>query len=147
MHRSLIVFGFAATLTLAGCTAHNPPTTTPPSATSPNLPEPPPPPSRGSKPSDDDITAIRPAVADLVRRAQANDEAFFRGVMPGADAGQVADMIRRINGVDMNANYPQHLAVNDAATAHLNYHDPCHVQIDLKRGAGPWTVSRLWFCR
>jgi hypothetical protein len=86
-------------------------------------------------------------VAELVRRADANDEAYFAGLMPGAEPAAATDMMHRVKRVDMSANYAKHLVVTDAATARLDYHDPAHFQVDLKRSGAGWTVTRLWFCR
>lgn len=148
MHRALIAFvipAAAVVFAAAGCRDKHAESTN--AAAMSALPEPPPP-TRGSAPSQEDIAAVRAAVAELARRADANDEAYFAALMPGAEPSSAADMMRRVKSVDMNANYASHLVMNDASTARLDYHNPAHFQVDLKRptGAG-WTVTRLWFCR
>jgi hypothetical protein len=148
MHRVFVTFGFAAAVAflVGGCHERHSASTMPSAAELAALPEPPPP-ARGSAPSQEDIMAVRAAVAELVRRADANDEAYFAGLMPGAEPAAATDMMHRVKRVDMNGNYAKHLVMTDAATARLDYHDPAHFQVDLKRPGAAWTVTRLWFCR
>jgi hypothetical protein len=158
MTRHVAVIGLAAAvLSLAGCGQKGPPhaeqinwesgapTTRAAAGSYGNLPEAPPP-SR-AKPSEQEVAAVKAVAADLDRRAKANDEAYFRKLMPGADAAAVADMVGRVRGVDLNATYAKHLVVNDAATGRLDYHSPSHFQVELGKAGGEWAVTRLWFCR
>jgi hypothetical protein len=113
-----------------------------------DLPEPPPP-TRGT-PSDADAKAVEPAATELARRADAGDKAFIAKLMGGGAANDAAaaDMIERIKRADVGKTFRTHLAVRSPETAGLNYHDPSHFQVDLKKdAAGRWEVARLWLCR
>lgn len=148
MNRALIAFvipAAAVVFTAAGCRDKHAESSR--AAALAALPEPSPL-ARGAAPAQEDVIAVRAVVAELVRRADANDEAYFAGLMPGAEPAAATDMMNRVKRVDMSANYAKHLVVTDAATARLDYHDPAHFQVDLKRPSGAgWTVTRLWFCR
>jgi cell division septation protein DedD len=155
MPRLTLLLAITAALSLTACRSpdtHSSTTTTPapsPAATRPSpteLPEPPP--LTRATPSDADAKAVEPAATELARRADAGDTAYIARLMDGARQDAAADMIARIKKADVRNTFRSHLAVRGADAAGLNYHDPSHFQVDLKKGAnGEWAVSRLWLCR
>jgi hypothetical protein len=92
---------------------------------------------------------IEPAAVDLAKRAEAGDQAFVANLMDkDASPQAVADMIARLKRADVRRTFRAHLEARGPGSAKLNYHDPSHVQVDLRKGpAGKWEVARLWFCR
>src|SRR5947208_360656 len=106
MHRALIAFAITtATFAFAGC--HDGKSDSRNAAALAGLPEPPPP-TRGSAASQEDVASVRAVVAELARRADANDEAYFASLMPGAEPAAAADMMRRVKRVDLNGTYAKH---------------------------------------
>ena len=100
-------------------------------------------------PSDADIRSIEKLAIELATRADAGDKAFVATLIgDGADDRAASDMIARIRRADVRKTFRQHLEHKAASAAGLNYHDPSHFQVELKKDdAGKWTVSRLSFCR
>ena len=95
-----------------------------------------------------DAKAVEPAAIELAGRADAGDTAFIAKLMTHATKDAAADMIERIKWADVRRTYASHLTLRGPDAAGLNYHDPYHFQVELKKdAAGKWELARLWFCR
>jgi hypothetical protein len=96
-----------------------------------------------------DAEAIGSVAAELAGRAEAGDGAYVAKRMGnGAGAEAAADMIARIRRADVGKTFRAHLEGRGMDSAGLNYHEPSHFQVELRKGAeGKWEVGRLWVCR
>ena len=106
-------------------------------------------PATAPAPSDADVKSIEKLATELTTRADAGDKVFVAKLIgDGTDNGAASDMIDRIKRADVRKTFRQHLSPKGASAAGLNYHDPSHFQVDLKKGAdGQWTLARLSVCR
>lgn len=90
-------------------------------------------------------------VAEIDKRAKANDTAFFSGYLDASYRGQEARLIKMVNASGMLTNYKSHLSRASSTSARLGYCGPgtpgCHFQVDLKQTNGLWSIERIWFCR
>jgi hypothetical protein len=96
-----------------------------------------------------DPEKVEPAAVELAKRAEAGDSAFVAKLMEkDAGAEAVADMIARIKRADVRKTFREHLEGRGPDAAVLNYHQPSHVQVELRKdAAGKWEVRRLSVCR
>jgi len=96
-----------------------------------------------------DAEKVEPAAVELAMRAEAGDAAYVAKFMEkAADADAVADMVGRIRRADVRKTFGEHLEGRGADVAGLNYHEPSHFQVELRKGAGgTWEVARLRVCR
>lgn len=106
-------------------------------------------PATAPAPSDADLKSIEKLATELTTRADAGDKAFVAQLIgDGADDAAAADMIDRIKRADVRKTFRQHVSPKSPSAAGLNYHDPSHFQVDLKKADdGQWTLSRLSVCR
>ena len=57
-------------------------------------------------------------------------------------------MIVRVKRADVGKTFREHLEGRSPDVAGLNYHEPSHFQVELRKGAaGKWEVARLSVCR
>jgi hypothetical protein len=96
-----------------------------------------------------DAEKVEAAAVELAKRAEAGDRAFIAQRMEKDVSGEaVGDMIARLRRADVRKTFREHLEGRGPDGAGLNYHEPSHVQVELRKGqAGKWEVARLWFCR
>ena len=106
-------------------------------------------PASGPAPSEGDVKAIEKLAVELTDRADAGDKAFIAKLIgEKADDGAAGDMIDRIKRADVRKTFRKHLSAKGASAAGLNYHDPSHFQVELRKGEdGQWALARLWVCR
>jgi hypothetical protein len=106
-------------------------------------------PTTAPAPSGADLKSIERLAIELTTRADAGDKAFVAKLIAGGtDESAAADMIERIKRADVGKTFRRHLETRGAPAWRLNYHDPSHFQVDLKKGAdGQWSLARLWVCR
>lgn len=95
------------------------------------------------------IASIDDMVGEIVKRAKADDTAFFAKYVDPSIKGQERKLIEQIKASGMMDNYKSRLEVSDSK-ARLNFHyleKGCHFQIDLEKQNGSWLITRIWFCR
>lgn len=95
----------------------------------------------------DPLTAT---VQELVDKANAGDQEYFKALLDESYRTQVARLIEMIKRSEIKQNHKKRFKTQPDGTGRLNYHyleKGCHFQVDLKKTDGKWEVTRIWFCR